>query len=94
MLLIHGFPQNWWEWNRVLRPLGENFTLIVPDLRGVVFSDKVQSIGEDPVHVVGHDIGAMVAYAYAWQFPTRSLTVPRRVHSRRRRLGRDCLQFE
>ncbi|WP_277184251.1 alpha/beta fold hydrolase [Caballeronia sp. BR00000012568055] len=92
MLLIHGFPQNWWEWNRVLRPLGEHYSLIVPDLRGVGFSDKteagytkkqlaadlyglVRSIGGDAPHVVGHDIGAMVAYAYAWQFPTRTLTV-------------------
>ncbi len=92
MLLIHGFPQNWWEWNRVLQPLGEHFTLIVPDLRGVGHSDKPESgytkkqlaadlfglvdgFGYGPPHVVGHDIGAMVAYAYAWQFPVRSLTV-------------------
>lgn len=92
MLLIHGFPQNWWEWSRVLLPLGEDFTLIVPDLRGVGFSDKteagytkkqlaadlfglVRKFGDEPPHVVGHDIGAMVAYAFAWQFPVRSLTV-------------------
>ena len=92
MLLIHGFPQNWWAWHKVMPALGEHFTLVVPDLRGVGLSDKpvsgydkkqlaadlyglVESIGAGPAHVVGHDIGGMVAYAYARLFPLRTLTV-------------------
>lgn len=92
MLLIHGFPQNWWSWHKVLATLGEDYTLIVPDLRGVGLSDKpasgyskkqlaadmyalVETFKAGSAHVVGHDIGGMVAYAYAWQFPLLSLTV-------------------
>jgi pimeloyl-ACP methyl ester carboxylesterase len=92
MLLIHGFPQNWWSWHKVMPALGEQYTLAVPDLRGVGLSDRpqtgydksrlaadlhglVQSLNAGPAHVVGHDIGGMVAYAYARQFPLRSLTV-------------------
>ena len=92
MLLIHGFPQNWWAWHKVMPALGEHFTLVVPDLRGVGLSDKpasgydkkqlaadlhglVESIGAGPAHVVGHDIGGMVAYSYARLFPLRTLTV-------------------
>ena len=37
--------------------------------------DIVEQLDAGPAHVVGHDIGGMVAYAYAWQFPLRSLTV-------------------
>jgi pimeloyl-ACP methyl ester carboxylesterase len=92
MLLIHGFPQNWWAWHKVMPALGEHYTLVVPDLRGVGLSDKpasgydkeqlatdlhglVQHLGAGPAYVVGHDIGGMVAYAYARLFPLRSLTV-------------------
>ena len=92
MLLLHGFPQNWWAWNKVIPLLGEDFTLVAPDLRGIGLSDRpaggyakkqlaedvhrlVQKLNCGPAHVVGHDIGTMVAYAYAWQFPARSLTV-------------------
>jgi pimeloyl-ACP methyl ester carboxylesterase len=92
MLLIHGFPQNWWSWHRVMPALGEHYTLVVPDLRGIGLSDRpptgydktqlsadlygiVQSLNAGPAHVVGHDIGGMVAYAYARQFPLRTLTV-------------------
>jgi pimeloyl-ACP methyl ester carboxylesterase len=92
MLLIHGFPQNWWEWHKVMPALAQEYTLVVPDLRGVGLSDRpasgytkrqlatdlhglVAQLGCGPVHVVGHDIGGMVAYAYGTQFPTRTLSI-------------------
>lgn len=92
LLLIHGFPQNWWEWRQVMLPLSRDFTVIAPDLRGVGLSDKpaagyskrelaadlhglIQQLGCGPAHVMGHDIGGMVAYAYATQHPALSLGV-------------------
>ncbi|MBR8257578.1 alpha/beta fold hydrolase [Burkholderia ambifaria] len=92
MLLIHGFPQNWWEWHHIMPDLARDYTLIVPDLRGVGLSDRpasgytkrqlaadlhgvVEQLGCGPAHVVGHDIGGMVAYAYATQFPVRTLSI-------------------
>lgn len=92
MLLIHGFPQNWWCWNRVMSKLGERYTVVVPDLRGVGLSDKpasgytkremaadlhalVESLHGRPAHIVGHDLGGMIAYAYATQYDARTLTV-------------------
>jgi pimeloyl-ACP methyl ester carboxylesterase len=92
MLLIHGFPQNWWCWNGVIAELGERYTVVAPDLKGVGLSDKpaggytkremaadlhalVESLHGAPAHIVGHDIGGMVAYAYASRHPARSLTI-------------------
>ncbi|MCG8454828.1 MAG: alpha/beta hydrolase [Holophagales bacterium] len=94
VLLIHGFPQTWYAWRRVLPLLAGRFQVIAPDYRGAGLSDRpasgyskhvmardlralVRSIGSEPVAVVGHDIGAMIAYAYAAQFPdeVRSLTL-------------------
>ncbi|MBL0739865.1 alpha/beta fold hydrolase [Chryseolinea lacunae] len=87
LVLVHGFGQNWYMWNRLLPELSKYFTVIAPDLRGVGESDKpdsgydkknmavdvhelVKSLGYTSVNLAGHDIGLMVAYAYAAQFPT------------------------
>jgi pimeloyl-ACP methyl ester carboxylesterase len=86
LLLIHGFGQNWYMWNRLLPELSKHYTVIAPDLRGVGESGKpaagydkknmavdmhelMKKLGYQHVNVVGHDIGLMVAYAYAVQFP-------------------------
>lgn len=87
LVLVHGFGQNWFMWNRLLPELSKHFTVIAPDLRGVGESDKpadgydkktmavdihelVKSLGYKSVNLAGHDIGLMVAYAYAAQFGT------------------------
>jgi pimeloyl-ACP methyl ester carboxylesterase len=40
LLLIHGFGQNWYMWNRLLPALSTHFTVIAPDLPGVGESGK------------------------------------------------------
>jgi pimeloyl-ACP methyl ester carboxylesterase len=88
VVLLHGFPQTWYEWHRIMPQLGERYTVIAPDLRGGGLSDKpvpasgydkkllaedihqlVQQLGHSRVRLVGHDIGLMVAYAYASLYP-------------------------
>ena len=34
VLLVHGWPQNWWCWRAVIPALAEGFRVIAPDLRG------------------------------------------------------------
>ena len=34
VLLLHGFPQHWWEWRKVIPPLAERYRVVAPDLRG------------------------------------------------------------
>jgi pimeloyl-ACP methyl ester carboxylesterase len=86
LLLIHGFGQNWYMWNRLLPELSKHFVVIAPDMRGVGESGKpaggydkknmavdmhelMKKLGFQHINLVGHDIGLMVAYAYAAQFP-------------------------
>ncbi|MFC0517336.1 alpha/beta fold hydrolase [Mucilaginibacter angelicae] len=86
LMLVHGFPQNWYMWNRLLPELSKHFTVIAPDLRGVGESGKpkgcydkktmavdlhelAKKLGYKKIDIAGHDIGMMVAYAYAAQFP-------------------------
>ena len=85
LVLVHGFGQNWYMWNRILPELSKHFTVIAPDLRGVGQSGKpaggydkknmatdihelVKKLGYTDINLVGHDIGLMVAYAYAAQY--------------------------
>jgi pimeloyl-ACP methyl ester carboxylesterase len=34
IVLVHGWPQNWWVWREVIPALAGSFRVIVPDLRG------------------------------------------------------------
>lgn len=38
VLLLHGFPQHWWEWRKVIPGLSEHYRVICPDLRGAGWS--------------------------------------------------------
>ena len=88
IVLLHGFPQTWWQWRHVMRPLvGAGFRVIAPDYRGAGDSwrpttgyDK-RTMARDihrllhdhlgvrePAIIAGHDIGLMVAYAYAQDY--------------------------
>jgi len=39
VLLVHGWPQNWWTWRNVIPALSERFRIIAPDLRGHGWSE-------------------------------------------------------
>jgi pimeloyl-ACP methyl ester carboxylesterase len=86
LMLLHGFGQNWYMWNRLLPALSKHFTVIAPDLRGIGESGKpaggydkktmatdmhelAKKLGFKHINLAGHDIGLMVAYAYAAQYP-------------------------
>lgn len=88
IVLLHGWPQTWYAWHRIMPALGAEFTIVAPDLRGGGESDKPRTdtgyskrllaedidallvkLGLEKVIVVGHDIGMMVAYAYAATHP-------------------------
>jgi hypothetical protein len=34
VVLLHGWPQTWYEWRHVMPALAKNYTVVVPDLRG------------------------------------------------------------
>jgi pimeloyl-ACP methyl ester carboxylesterase len=82
LVLLHGWPQTWYEWRPIMSDLARTHTVVAVDLKGAGQSskpltgyDKVtmarelnvlrELLGFDRVKVVGHDIGAMVAYAWA-----------------------------
>ena len=85
VLLLHGWPQTWYEWRHVAAALADR-TVVMPDLRGFGYSAKpvsgydaetmaadlhglVSMLGLSDVTVVGHDWGAVFGYVYAAQHP-------------------------
>ena len=39
LVLVHGWPQHWWAWRRVLPALAQERRVLCPDLRGLGWSD-------------------------------------------------------
>ncbi|MFY9488658.1 MAG: alpha/beta fold hydrolase [Solirubrobacterales bacterium] len=39
VMLLHGWPQHWWMWRKVIPALAERYRVIVPDLRGSGWSE-------------------------------------------------------
>jgi pimeloyl-ACP methyl ester carboxylesterase len=39
LLLVHGWPQSWWCWRKIVPLLGDRYRLVMPDLRGHGWSD-------------------------------------------------------
>lgn len=87
VLLLHGFPQHWYAWRKVV-PLLPGYRLICPDLRGCGRSDAprggyhvdslaadvlaiMDALGLDRVHLVGHDWGAKVGFRLCLSAPER-----------------------
>jgi pimeloyl-ACP methyl ester carboxylesterase len=39
VMLVHGFPENWWEWHELIGPLAaDGYRVLCPDLRGAGWS--------------------------------------------------------
>jgi len=39
LLMLHGFPQHWWAWRKVVPALAASYRVICPDLRGAGWTD-------------------------------------------------------
>ncbi len=82
VVLLHGFPEDWYEFRLIMPALAKRFTVVAVDLRGVGESAQstsgyeaanlaedvhqlIVSLRLEHVYLFGHDIGGMVAYAFA-----------------------------
>ena len=60
LILLHGWPQTWYEWNDVMPALADKFTVIAPDLRGLGLSEKTPT-GYDK-HTLAKDVAALIKH--------------------------------
>ena len=87
VILLHGWPQTWYEWRLIMSLLADRYQLIAPDLRGLGDSSRPLTgydkktvandlwqlmhdhLGHEKFAVVGHDVGAVVAFRFAADHP-------------------------
>ncbi|WP_019929706.1 alpha/beta fold hydrolase [Nocardia sp. BMG111209] len=50
VLLLHGWPETWYAWRKVIPALADRFTVIAPDMRGYGDSER-PAVGYDKVTV-------------------------------------------
>jgi pimeloyl-ACP methyl ester carboxylesterase len=43
VVLLHGWPQTWYEWRKIMPGLAQNYTVIAPDSRGMGDSERTDS---------------------------------------------------
>ena len=58
VVLLHGWPQSWYEWRHIIPGLAERFQVIAPDLRGL--GDSSRPAGGYDKKTVGGDIWRLV----------------------------------
>ena len=58
LMMLHGWPQHWWEWRELIGPLAESHRVICPDLRGFGWSDAPPG-GYEP-EIFARDIAALL----------------------------------
>jgi pimeloyl-ACP methyl ester carboxylesterase len=87
LVLLHGWPETWWEWRDVMPALAQDHTVIAFDMPGLGRStipasgydasatadrihEAVNALGYHSVAVMGHDLGVLVGYDYARDYPS------------------------
>jgi pimeloyl-ACP methyl ester carboxylesterase len=60
LILLHGWPQTWFEWHKVMPALASKFTVVAPDLRGLGLSEKTLT-GYDK-HTIATDVAALIRH--------------------------------
>ena len=92
VLLLHGYAQTSHMWRPLIAELAKTHTVIAPDLRGFGHRPSpTAATTRNPwrrmctrswrrsaiaLGIAGHDIGLMVAYAYAAQYPAEVSASP------------------
>jgi pimeloyl-ACP methyl ester carboxylesterase len=87
VLLVPGWPQSWYAWRHVMPTLADTYRVIAIDPPGLGDSGRpkaydtasiaayldafLDALKLDRVHIIGHDIGAWIGYAYAARYAQR-----------------------
>lgn len=68
LILLHGYPQTWYGWRKVMRLLANRYHMIVPDLRGLGESERPKdgdytkkSVAAD-VYALAQQLGIIQAF--------------------------------
>jgi pimeloyl-ACP methyl ester carboxylesterase len=77
VMLVHGFPQHWWEWRHVIGPMAaDGYRVLCPDLRGAGWSSaprgayRKTDMADDLAAVLDQlGVGPVTLVAHDWGGP-------------------------
>jgi pimeloyl-ACP methyl ester carboxylesterase len=56
LILLHGFPEFWYCWSKVIPFLKDHFKLIIPDMRGYNLSEKPEGVENYKIEILIDDV--------------------------------------
>ena len=60
IVLLHGWPQHWYEWRHVVPLLSDRYRLVMPDLRGLGWSEVTPSRSDYAKDSLARDVIALL----------------------------------
>jgi pimeloyl-ACP methyl ester carboxylesterase len=60
VVLLHGFPQCWYQWRYVMPRLAQHFHVVAPDMRGYSESSKPKGVTAYDIEKVSADIDGLI----------------------------------
>jgi pimeloyl-ACP methyl ester carboxylesterase len=60
VVLLHGFPECWYEWRKVMPGLAERFHVVALDMRGYNWSERPRGVSSYSLDKLAADIAALV----------------------------------
>lgn len=60
LLLLHGFPDNWYVWRKQIPALAKHFRVVAPDLRGYNQSDKPLGVKAYRLNRLARDVAELI----------------------------------
>jgi pimeloyl-ACP methyl ester carboxylesterase len=61
MMMLHGFPEFWYSWRRLIPQFADDYFVVAPDLRGYNLSDKPEGVAAYQVKEIMADLAGLIA---------------------------------
>jgi pimeloyl-ACP methyl ester carboxylesterase len=62
MVLLHGFPEFWYQWKAQLAEFSRDYQVVAPDMRGYNLSSKPSDVNQYQVKTLVEDIRALAEH--------------------------------
>lgn len=62
ILFLHGFPEFWYAWRKLLPELGRDFLAVAPDMRGYNLSSKPAEVEKYDIRLLVGDVVALIQH--------------------------------